>query len=184
MLPDRRAGSLGKRCSGSAVLTSCQSCNQAMAARQHAGVVHPTEADVKRPVLPHPPASCQASVPAARRLCFTFTRCLLQRTHDKMRRQSHSRSTIRVVVQATIALIPDGTVAIEVDICSVLLQWPFLTDISLGLAAASIFQAPQASADVPQDPAQAAAVQVLAVFPCHPPPPLLSINQSINQSIN
>ena len=78
-------------------------------------------------------------------------------------------------MQATIALIPDGTVAIEVDVCSVLLQWPFLSDISLGLAAASIFQAPVSSED-PQDAAQAAAVQVrlkpmsghgLACLPCH-----------------
>ena len=69
----------------------------------------------------------------------------------------------KTLLQATIALIPDGTVAIEVDVCSVLLQWPFLSDISLGLAAASIFQAPVAS-EVPQDAAQAAAVQVHLVM--------------------
>ena len=46
---------------------------------------------------------------------------------------------------------------------SVLLQWPFLTDISLGLAAASIFQvAPLPPGDVP-DTAQAEAVQASAV---------------------
>ena len=46
---------------------------------------------------------------------------------------------------------------------SVLLQWPFLTDISLGLAAASIFQvAPLPPGDVP-DTAQAEAVQVCAL---------------------
>ena len=68
--------------------------------------------------------------------------------------------------QATIALIPDGTVAIELDIASVLLQWPFLSDVSLGLAAASIFQvAPPAKGDVP-DPAQAEAVQVRLSVEC------------------
>lgn len=42
-------------------------------------------------------------------------------------------------LQATIALMKDGTIAIEVSTALTLIQWPFLTDISLAWAAASIF---------------------------------------------
>ena len=44
-----------------------------------------------------------------------------------------------LIVQATIALMKDGTIAVEVNTSLTLIQWPFLTDISLAWAAASIF---------------------------------------------
>ena len=59
------------------------------------------------------------------------------------------------VSQATIALMKDGTVAVEVDVSLALLQWPFLSDISLGWAAASIFAPTPAQPGA--DPAAAAA---------------------------
>lgn len=45
-------------------------------------------------------------------------------------------------MQATIALLKDGTVAVELRLTAALLQWPFLTDLSLTSAAASIFSPP------------------------------------------
>ncbi|KAK9815754.1 hypothetical protein WJX72_009012 [[Myrmecia] bisecta] len=42
-------------------------------------------------------------------------------------------------VEVTLALMPDGTVAVEASLAHALLQWPFLTDLSLILAMTSIF---------------------------------------------
>ena len=58
-------------------------------------------------------------------------------------------------MQATIALFTDGTVAVEVSLSLALIQWPFLTDISLAWAAASIFD--PLSAEPGTDPSAAAA---------------------------
>lgn len=58
-------------------------------------------------------------------------------------------------VQATIALMKDGTVAVEVSLSVALVQWPFLTDISLAWAAASIFD--PGAAELGCDPGSAAA---------------------------
>ena len=58
-------------------------------------------------------------------------------------------------MQATIALFTDGTVAVEVSLSLALIQWPFLTDISLAWAAASIFD--PLSAEAGTDPSTAAA---------------------------
>lgn len=52
----------------------------------------------------------------------------------------------------------DGTVAIEMDLQLALAQWPFLTDISLVWAAASVFDPIPTTADT--DPSSAAASAV------------------------
>ena len=49
-------------------------------------------------------------------------------------------SWLKILLQATIALLKDGTIAVEVSTSLTLVQWPFLTDISLAWAAASIFE--------------------------------------------
>ena len=61
--------------------------------------------------------------------------------------------------QATIAVMQDGTVAIEADLCHALVQWPFLSDISLVWAAASIFQP---ESPIGEDPAERAAAEAAA----------------------
>lgn len=53
-------------------------------------------------------------------------------------------------MQATIALMKDGTIAVEVSTSLTLLQWPFLTDISLAWAAASIFDPNLVDNDAPE----------------------------------
>ena len=62
-------------------------------------------------------------------------------------------------MQATIALMEDGTVAVEANLSHALLQWPFLSDISLIWAAASIFQPVPSSAG---DPAAQAVAEAAA----------------------
>lgn len=63
-------------------------------------------------------------------------------------------------LQATIALLKDGTIAVEVNMSLALVQWPFLTDISLAWAAASIFD-PGSAGSSGVDPAVAAASSAL-----------------------
>ena len=58
-------------------------------------------------------------------------------------------------LQATIGMLKDGTIAIELDVGLALLQWPFLTDISLVWAAASVFDNTSGLGD--EDPTTVAA---------------------------
>ena len=44
--------------------------------------------------------------------------------------------------QVTVAVMDDGTVAVEVAESQALLQWPYLSDISLITAVASVFVRP------------------------------------------
>lgn len=63
-----------------------------------------------------------------------------------------------VSLQATVAVMQDGTIAIEANLSHALVQWPFLSDISLVWAAASIFQPDASTGDDPADKAAAQAV--------------------------
>lgn len=65
------------------------------------------------------------------------------------------RASRGIPTQATIALLKDGTIAVEVTTALTLVQWPFLTDISLAWAAASIFD--PTSVDASEDASAAAA---------------------------
>ena len=47
--------------------------------------------------------------------------------------------------QATVAILEDGTTAVEIELCHGLMQWPFLSDITIAWAAASIFEPPMVS---------------------------------------
>ena len=62
-------------------------------------------------------------------------------------------------------LLTDGTIAVEVQLAELLLQWPFLSDLSFVDAASSIFQPPTEIAEATGDPlhtaAAAAAAQVV-----------------------
>lgn len=49
---------------------------------------------------------------------------------------------VLVVVQVTVAVMDDSTVAVEVAASQALLQWPYLTDMSLINAVASVFVRP------------------------------------------
>lgn len=70
-----------------------------------------------------------------------------------------------VRVQASVGLLTDGTIAVEVQLAELLLQWPFLSDLSFMDAASSIFQPPTEIAEETGDPlhtaAAAAAAQVI-----------------------
>lgn len=62
-------------------------------------------------------------------------------------------------LQVQLAVVDDGTIAIEATVHELLAQWPFLSDLSLIWAAASIFE-PASPADVAAtdaDPAHQAA---------------------------
>lgn len=84
-------------------------------------------------------------------------------------------------MQATIGLQKDGSIAIEVDVALALLQWPFLTDISLVWAAASIFD--PAAAPVDQDPSSAAATAAAdALLMSTEPSPWLYFNAILRDS--
>lgn len=69
------------------------------------------------------------------------------------------------LVQASVGLLTDGTIAVEVQLAELLLQWPFLSDLSFMDAASSIFQPPTDIAEETGDPlhtaAAAAAAQVV-----------------------
>ena len=66
---------------------------------------------------------------------------------------------LQLVLQVQLSVIDDGTLAIEATVHQLLAQWPYLSDLSLIWAAASIFQ-PATPADVAAadaDPAHQAA---------------------------
>lgn len=65
-------------------------------------------------------------------------------------RQTSQSYLILSSAQATIALMKDGTIAVEVSTSLTLIQWPFLTDISLAWAAASIFDPNLAGNESPE----------------------------------
>lgn len=63
--------------------------------------------------------------------------------------------------QVTIAMMKDGTIAVETSLSVALIQWPFLTDVSLVWAAASIFD-PGYTEGSEDDPSLAAASNAAA----------------------
>ena len=65
-------------------------------------------------------------------------------------------------MQASVALLTDGTIAVEVQMADLLLQWPFLSDLSFVDAAASIFQPPTEVAEETGDPLHTAAATAAA----------------------
>ena len=62
-------------------------------------------------------------------------------------------------MQVQLSVIDDGTLAIEATVYQLLAQWPYLSDLSLIWAAASIFEpaSPAEVAGAHADPAQQAA---------------------------
>ncbi|KAK9867090.1 hypothetical protein WJX84_006946 [Apatococcus fuscideae] len=65
-------------------------------------------------------------------------------------------------LQASVGLLTDGTIAVEVQLAELLLQWPFLSDLSFMDAASSIFQPPTEIAEETGDPLHTAAAAAAA----------------------
>ena len=90
---------------------------------------------------------------------------LVKLLHEFCRLSCLSLHQVSRPVQASVGLLTDGTIAVEVQLAELLLQWPFLSDLSFMDAASSIFQPPTDIAEETGDPlhtaAAAAAAQVV-----------------------